>query len=205
MRVAILGGTGAFGRALAKRLHALGEEVTIGSRSADRARELAAAIGVQGAANGDAAVDADLVVLSVPSSAAEPMARKLADEIGETPLLCVASELSFTDNGVEPGREYKSLAESVAELVQSPVASGFQTLAAVRLAQHEPSDEDVLVCGEDPAKQLGLDIGARLVAGRAIDAGPLASSRGLEGMTAVLLNVNKRYRVHAGLRITGLP
>ena len=54
-------------------------------------------------------------------------------------------------------------------------------------------------------KDIALDVGARLVGGHAIDAGPLANSRGLEAMTAVLLNVNKRYRTHAGLRVTGLP
>ncbi len=205
MKVAILGGTGAFGRALAGRLQGLGEEVVIGSRDAERARELATMIGAHGATNAEAAAGADLVVLSVPSAAAEPTARDLADAIGKSPLLSVASDLRFTENGVEPGRVHRSLAESVAELVRGPVASGFQTLSAVNLAQQEPSDEDVLVCGEDPAKELALDIGGRLVAGRAIDAGPLANSRGLEGMTAVLLNVNRRYHAHAGLRITGLP
>jgi NADPH-dependent F420 reductase len=205
VKVAILGGTGAFGRALAGRLHALGEEVVIGSRVEQRARELASVLGTGGAANDRAVGDADLIVLSVPSSAALRTARELADAIGETPLLSVASDLRFTEHGVEPGREHRSLAEEVAEIVNGPVASGFQTLSAVNLAAPEPSDEDALVCGADPAKALALDLGARLVAGRAIDAGPLASSRGLEGMTAVLLNVNKRYHAHAGLRITGLP
>ena len=205
MKIAILGGTGAFGRSLAERLHTLGEDVLIGSRDEQRARELASVIGAAGATNHEAASGAELVVLAVPSSAALDTARDLASAIGETPLLCVASDVRFTENGVEPGRESRSLAEDVAEIVQAPVASGFQTLSAANLAKSEPSDEDVLVCGIDPAKSIALELGARLVAGHAIDAGPLANSRGLEAMTAVLLNVNKRYRVHAGLRITGLP
>jgi hypothetical protein len=205
VRVAILGGTGAFGRVLGERLHALGEEVVIGSRDARRARELAAVLGVEGASNDEAAVGADLVVLSVPSSAAVETVRRLVEVIGESPLLCVASDLRFTADGVEPGRESRSLAEEVAELLRGPVASGFQTLGAANLAAPEPPDQDVLVCGNSsPAKERALDLGGRLVAGRAIDAGPLANSRALEGMTAVLLNVNRRYRVHAGIRLTGL-
>lgn len=206
MRIAILGGTGPFGRALASRLRDLGEEVVLGSRDANRARELATVLGVQGTTNEEAVADVDLVVLSVPSSAALATARDLADAIGQTPLLCVASDLRFTDNGVEPGRDHRSLAEDVAEILQGPVASGYQSLGAATLAGSDPPDEDVFVSGDDPAaKDPALELGARLVGGHAIDAGPLANSRGLEAMTAVLLNVNRRYRTHAGLRVTGLP
>lgn len=205
MRVAILGGTGVFGRALATRLVDAGEEVTIGSRDETRAKELAVVLGVQGATNEDAVAGADLVVLSVPSSAALATARDLAGAIGQTPVLCVASDLRFTENGVEPGRDSRSLAEDVAEILEGPVASGFQSLGAATLAGADRPDEDAFVAGEDsPAKSLALELGGRIVAGRAIDAGPLANSRGLEAMTAVLLNVNKRYRTHAGLRVTGL-
>ena len=159
MRIAILGGTGAFGRALAERLVGLGEDVAIGSRDPVRARELGAVIGASAAANADAPEGADLVVLSVPSSAALDTARELAGSIGEIPLLCVASDLRFTDDGVEPGRELRSLAEDVAEILPGPVASGFQTLSAVNLARPELSDEDVFVCGAEAAKKPSLDIG----------------------------------------------
>jgi NADPH-dependent F420 reductase len=206
MRIAILGGTGPFGRALASRLRDLGEDVVLGSRDANRARELATVLGVQGSTNEEAVSGADLVILSVPSSAALATARDLADAIGETPLLCVASDLRFTKKGVEPGREYRSLAEDVAEILEGPVASGYQSLGAASLDGPKPLDEDVFVSGDDSAaKEQALELGARLVAGHAIDAGPLANSRGLEAMTAVLLNVNRRYRTHAGLRVTGLP
>ena len=206
MRVAILGGTGAFGRALAASLTRLGEDVVLGSRDPQRASELAAVLGVDGKANADAAADAELVVLSVPSRAALPTARDLAGRIGDTPLLCVASDLRFTDNGVEPGRDSRSLAEEVADLLEGPVASGYQSLAAASLLQPTPPDEDVFVCGDDPAaKEPALALGARLVGGRAIDAGPLANSRGLEAMTSVLLNINRTYGAHAGFRVTGLP
>jgi 8-hydroxy-5-deazaflavin:NADPH oxidoreductase len=205
MRVAILGGTGSFGRALAEKLHTLGEDVVIGSRDASRAKEIAAVIGVEGAANEDAVQGADLVVLAVRSNAALETARALAPALGETPLLCVASDLTFTDNGVLPGRQTYSLAEHVAGIVDAPVAAGLQTLPAIHLTQAEPPDEDALICGDDPrAKEPSLELAARLVGGRAIDAGPLANARALEGMTAVILNVNRRYKAHAGIRLVGL-
>jgi 8-hydroxy-5-deazaflavin:NADPH oxidoreductase len=206
MRIAILGGTGVFGRALASSLRDLGEDVTIGSRDETRAKELAVVLGVQGATNENAVADADFVVLSVPSSATIATARELASAIGETPVLCVASHLRFTENGVEPGRESRSLAEDLAEVLSGPIASGYQSLGASKLAGPDRPDQDAFVAGDDsPAKTIALELGERIVAGRAIDAGPLANSRGLEAMTAVLLNVNRRYRTNAGLRVTGLP
>jgi 8-hydroxy-5-deazaflavin:NADPH oxidoreductase len=206
MRLAILGGTGTFGRALAERVHALGEEVVIGSRDASRANEIAAVLGVEGAANEDAVEGADLVVLAVRSNAALETARALAPALGTTPLLCVASDLTFTENGVLPGRRTDSLAEHIDRIVEAPVAAGLQSLAAAHLTQPDPPEEDVLVCGDDPrAKDPSLELAGRLVSGRAIDAGPLANARALEGMTAVILNVNRRYHAHAGIRLVGLP
>jgi NADPH-dependent F420 reductase len=206
MKIAILGGTGPFGRALATRLRDIGEDVTIGSRDETRAKQLAVVLGVKGAKNEDAVVGVDLIVLAVPSTATLATAGELARAIGETPVLCVASDLRFTEDGVEPGREQRSLAEDLADVLSGPVASGFQSLGSATLAGPEPPDEDAFVAGDDwTAKRMALELGERIVAGRAIDAGPLANSRALEAMTAVLLNVNRRFRTHAGLRITGLP
>jgi NADPH-dependent F420 reductase len=206
VRVAIVGGTGGFGRALAQRASRVGVDAVIGSRDPERARELAIALGVDGGANEEIVRDADLVVLSTRSNAALETARQLADAIGTTPLLCVASDLAFTKAGVIPGRLGRSLAEEVADVVAAPLAAGFQSLAAAHLMQLQPPDEDVLVCGDDErAKTAALELGDLLVGGRAIDAGPLANARALEAMTAVILNVNKRYGGHAGLHLTGLP
>lgn len=204
MRVAIVGGTGAFGRAIAKRLHELGkDEVSVGSRDADRGRGAAEELGVYGGHNEEVVRDADLVVLAVKSNATLETARELADAIGTTPVLCVASDLRFTEAGVLPGKHQGSLAEEVARLVRAPVASGLQSFAAANLAEGDPGD--ALVCGDDDrAKALALELAGRL-GDRAIDVGPLGNSRALEGMTAVILNVNKRYKAHAGIRLTGLP
>jgi NADPH-dependent F420 reductase len=206
MKVAIVGGTGAFGRALAARLRDLDFEVAVGSRQHQRGRERGVELGVRGGSNEEIVEDADLVVLAVKSNAALDTARELADAIGETPVLCVASDLLFTDDGVLPGRESRSLAEELAETIAAPVASGLQSVSAVELAGRDAPDQDALVCGDDPrAKELALGLAGKLVAGRAVDVGPLANSRALEAMTAVILNVNKQYKAHAGVRLTGLP
>jgi 8-hydroxy-5-deazaflavin:NADPH oxidoreductase len=204
MKVAIIGGTGAFGRALAKRLHEIGtDEILIGSRDAERARASATELGVTGGRNDEIVTGADIVVLAVKSNATLETARELAAAIGTTPLLCVASDLRFTDAGVLPGRHQGSLAEEVARIVRGPVASGLQSFAAANLVEGDPGD--ALICGgDDRAKELSLELAGR-VADRAIDVGPLENSRALEGMTAVILNVNKRYKAHAGIRLTGLP
>jgi NADPH-dependent F420 reductase len=205
VRVALVGGTGAFGRALAVRLAGADLDVTIGSRDAERARDTAATLGVDGAQNADAVAGADLAVLTVKADAALDTARELGGALGRTPLLCVASELRFAKDGVRPSQEARSLAERVAELVEGPVVAGLHSLAAATLGADEAPDEDAFVCGDDAeAKELALAIAGRLVAGRAVDAGPLACARALEGMTAVIVNVNRRYKAHAGIRVTGL-
>jgi 8-hydroxy-5-deazaflavin:NADPH oxidoreductase len=204
LKVAIVGGTGVFGRALGARWREAGLDVWIGSRDPARAEQIAAVIGASGAANEDVAREAEFVVLAVQSSAAIDTARELAGAIGDTPVLCVASDLRFTKTEVLPARKQGSVAEDVAVLLGGPVVSGYQALPAAELARPEPLDQDVLVCGDDDeAKEIALDLGEKLVSGRAIDAGPLVNARALEGMTAVILHVNRRYRVVAGLRLTG--
>jgi len=204
VRIAIVGGTGAFGRALATRLGEIGDdEVVIGSRDEQRAQATAQELGVSGGLNEKIVAEADLVILAVKSNAALQTAAELAAAIGTTPVLCVASDLRFSDEGVLPGRHQGSLAEEVARIVRAPVASGLQSFAAANLLEGDPGD--ALVCGrDDRAKELALELAGR-IASRAIDVGPLENSRALEGMTAVILNVNKRYHGHAGIRLTGLP
>ena len=204
MKVAIVGGTGAFGRALATRLAEIGrDDVVVGSRDPERGRSTAEELGVAGGRNQEVVRDVDLVVLAVKSNATLETAAELADAIGKTPVLCVASDLRFTEAGVLPGRHQGSLAEEVARLVRGPVVSGFQSFAAANVVQGDPGD--ALICGKDSdAKTLALELAEHLGA-RGIDAGPLANSRALEGMTSVILNVNRRYKAHAGIRLTGLP
>ena len=204
MKVAIVGGTGDFGLALAHQLVAAGHDVVIGSRDVERAHAKAAEAGARGAANEDAVRGVELVVLAVKAEAALHTAAYLADEFGSTPVLSVASELRFTKQGVYPGEDGRSLAEQTQELLKAPVVAGLHSLAAVSLA-HGKAEGDTLVCGDHAdAKELALALAGAVVTGRALDAGPLASARALEGMTAVIVNLNKRYRAHAGVQITGL-
>jgi 8-hydroxy-5-deazaflavin:NADPH oxidoreductase len=206
VRVAIVGGTGPFGTALATRLRESVHVVVLGSRDAERAVAAAQELGVEGAENADAVRDADLVVLATKAEATVDTARALRDAIGAAPVLSVASELHFTPSGVLPAPELQSLAERVQAEVDGPVLAGLHSLAARTLGKEKPPDEDAFVCGDDDdAKALALELAAGLVTGRALDAGPLASARVLEGLTAVIVNLNKRYRGHAGIRVTGLP
>lgn len=193
MKVAIVGGTGKFGQALARRLAEQGDEVVIGSRDAERAQAIAAELGATGASNEDAVVGVELVVLAVDASAALGTAQALRAAIADTPVLSVASELWV--------RGERSLAERIADELDAPVAAGLHTVAAKTVGH----DQDALVCGDDErAKGLALELAGRAVAGRSLDAGQLKNARALEGLTGVVVAVNKRYKAHAGVRLTGL-
>jgi hypothetical protein len=198
MKVAIVGGTGAFGLALARRLVEAGDEVMIGSRDAERAQEKASEVGAAAGATNEWAVSGvDLVVLATNAAGTLSTAADLAQPIGGTPVLSVASDLRSTDS--------LSLAQRTQDLLDGSVVAGLHSLAAGKLAHGRP-DEDAFVCGDDEdAKALALELAGKVVAGRALDAGPLTSARALEGMTAVIVNLNKRYKGHAGIRVTGLP
>jgi NADPH-dependent F420 reductase len=189
---------------VAKRLVEAGIDVVIGSRDPERARAAAAEVGGEGAGNDDAVRGADLVLFAVKADAAVESAAELRQSIGSTPVLSVCAELAFGPGGVKPTSEATSIARRIQDELDAPVAAGLHSLAASNLAE-APPDEDAFVCGDDEvAKGLALELAGRLVSGRAVDCGPLASARALEGMTAVIVNVNKRYKAHAGLRLTGL-
>ena len=121
-------------------------------------------------------------------------------------MLSVAAELSFGPNGVVPTADARSVAARIQDVVDGPVVAGLHSLAARNLGSDEPPEEDVLVCGDDAdAKEVVLELGERITAGRAVDCGPLAWARALEGLTAVIVNVNRRYKAHAGVRLSGFP
>ena len=144
MRVAIVGGTGDFGLALAARLVEAGDEVVIGPRDAKRAQEKAREVGASGGATNDEAVSAvDLVVLATKADGTLDTAASLAGALGVTPVLCVASDLR--------SKEPVSLAERTQELVQAPVVAGLHSLAAGKLAHGRPDESSLTVAVSAPA------------------------------------------------------
>lgn len=195
--IGIVGGTGDFGQGLAGRLRALGEEVILGSRTPHD----------EFVSNAEATEQSDMVFLSIPPDGVEFMCRHLADELAGRIVVSVASPVVFV--GGRPAAEPDEL--SLAEKAQRAaprcrVVGGFHTVSAKALARVEdPLDEDVLLCADDAeAKEEVAALAERLVNGRAVDAGPLMVARWLEPLTAVLLNVNRNYRVQSGVRITGI-
>ena len=145
------------------------------------------------------------MILATKAEAVVETAAGLREAIGATPVLSVAAELTFGPDGVVPTTEATSVASRIQEVVDGPVVAGLHSLAARNLGGDAPPEEDALVCGDDAdAKAVVLELAGRITAGRAVDCGPLASARALEGLTAVIVNVNKRYKAHAGIRVTGV-
>jgi 8-hydroxy-5-deazaflavin:NADPH oxidoreductase len=195
--IGIVGGTGDFGQGLAERLRRLGEDVQLGSRTP---RD-------EFVSNRDCAAKASIVFLSVPPEGLVEMCGNLAAILDGKIVVSVASPIVFTDGkpAAEPGA--LALAELAAQAAPGArMVGGFHTVSAKALARvDEPLDEDVLLCGDDEqAKAVVAELAERLVEGRAVDAGRLEVARWLEPLTAVLLNVNRRYKVSSGVKVTGL-
>jgi NADPH-dependent F420 reductase len=196
--IGIVGGSGDFGQGLAERLRRAGEEVVIGSRTP---RD-------DFVSNPDAARACEIVFLSVPPAGVEAMAGDLAADLAGRIVVSVASPVVFRDGKPGAAPLDVSLAELVAATApEARVVAGFHTVSARALADPDlPLDEDVLLAGDDEdAKSVIGELAERLVAGRAVDCGRLEVARWLETLTAVLLNINRRYKANAGIRVTGLP
>jgi NADPH-dependent F420 reductase len=214
--IAIVGGTGPQGKGLAYRLAGAGHEVVLGSRDEERARasadelavRLPASASISGATNLEAARKADVVLLAVPYDGHDELVASLNDVVAGKIVISCVNPLGFDRFGafgleVEQG----SAAESAAALLpESTVVGAFHHLSAVTLITDEPLTEDVLVCGDDhAAKQVVIEL-ARAVTGQpGVDAGRLRLARQLEPLTAVLISVNRVYKTHSGIRVTGLP
>ncbi len=196
--IGIVGGTGDFGQGLAERLRRIGEEVELGSRTPHD----------EFVSNRDCAEDADIVFLSVPPAGVRDMCLSLADNLEGKIVVSVASPIVFEDGKAGAAVGDVSLAELAAQAApRARVVAGFHTVSAKALARvDDPLDEDVILCGDDEeAKAVVGALAERLVEGRAVDAGRLEVARWLEPLTAVLLNVNRRYKVSSGVRVTGIP
>ena len=212
--VAILGGTGPQGRGLALRLAKAGHTVVIGSRDSARAQEVAESLApgedlhLSGAGNAEAASGAEIVVVAVPWDAHEPTLKGLVSELEGRIVVDVVNPITFDALGPVglPVAEGSAAEQAQALLPGSSVVSGFHHVSAKHLLDESESvDTDVMICGDDrAAKDRAMALAEAIPGVRAVDAGPLRLSRFLEGMTSVLLSINKGYRTTTGVRLTHL-
>jgi hypothetical protein len=215
MHIGFIGGTGPEGKGLAYRFALAGHDVIIGSRSAERAQEAAAEIveratgaNVRGAENIDAARDGEIVVLTVPYDAQAATLPPLAEVIGSKTVVSTGVPMAFADGSASlVAVPEGSAAEQVLTLLPNArVVGAFQNLGAKKLWGEKPLDQDVIVCGGDAvAKSSVMELAEQIAGIRAVDGGSLASSRYVEAITVLLVSVNKRYKVTAGVKIAGLP
>jgi NADPH-dependent F420 reductase len=217
--IPIIGGSGAFGYGLAVRWARAGEEVVIGSRKLERATEAAERVAaaahgakVEGLENADAAKRGPVVFLTVPFRAQSETLTNLKGALSAeqilvdctVPLAAAVSGKATRTLGVWQG----SAAEQAQEMAPDGVTviSALHSMSAAALAEGDPMEEDVLVCGDRRADKARV---ARLIERieglRAVNAGPLEMARIAEALTAMLIAINSRYKARAGIRVTGLP
>jgi len=209
LRVGVLGGTGEQGRGLARRLALAGHVVVIGSRDASRAAAIASeiGIGVQGLSNHDCADGADVVIVAVPWDGHTALLESLRDVLtGKVVVDCV-NPLGFDKQGAFALRvDEGSAAEQAAGILTgSRVVAAFHHISAVLLLDEsvDSIDTDVLVLGDDrEATDIVQALAGRIPGMRGVYAGRLRNAGQVEAMTANLISINRRYKAHAGVRIT---
>lgn len=214
-RIAILGGTGPEGVGLAMRLAQAGEEIVVGSRQASRATDAAAQISaavpgarVSGDVNEAVVGDADYVVLSFPFEGLTPFLTEHGDKLSGKIVIDIINPL-VVKRGVfsvppVPEGSAGELAQQLAP--KARVVAAFKTLSAEHLKEvHEPLHGDVLLCGADAeAKQVVAELVRRIPNLRPLDAGAMVNSRAIEHITAMLLNLNRRYKATTSIQILGI-
>lgn len=223
-RIAIIGGTGDQGKGLALRWARAGFEIILGSRDRERARtasaEMRAMLNASGACdinpdaatNADAAAAASIIVLTIPFAAHISTLKEIREKIKAGSLIVDVTVPLETAVGGKPTRALGVWAGSAAEQCRElapegvQVVSAFQNVAADALTRLDREVEcDIIVCGDDKeAKQRARPLVAAIPGCRYIDGGPLANSRTVEAITALLIGFNIRYKTHTGLRITGI-
>ena len=215
LSIAVLGGTGKEGKGLAYRWAKAGYHVFIGSRSADKAKAAAQDLWkmlegnvlVEGLSNQEAAQIADIIVLTVPYSAHRDTLELMKDLLKGKLLIDVTVPIvspKITKVQMPPAG---SAAQEAKQILgeDAVVAAAFHNISHEHLLQDQDVECDVLVTGtskEARAEALKLVTAAGLIGW---DAGPIENSVVLEGLTSVLLNINKQYgSTHAGIKITGV-
>jgi NADPH-dependent F420 reductase len=215
MRIGIVGGTGKEGTGLGTRWALAGHEVLIGSRDPARARGRAAELGarapgarVRGMSNVEVVGAADVVVLTVPASGLRTTLPELREACRGKVVISTVVPLTFGGGRLFTPPAQGSSAEEVQDLLgpEARVVGAFHHIAAHELeADEHPLDCDLLLCGGDAAaKALVTELGASMGL-RAVDVGALTNAGPIEGITAVLATINRRYKLkNSGIKITGL-
>jgi hypothetical protein len=217
--IPIIGGTGSLGYGLAVRWAQAGEQIVIGSRQAERATEAAdrvrAATGdaqVEGLENAEAVARGPIVFLTVPFRAQSETLTNLKEALqaGQilvdctVPTAAAISGKASRTIGVWQGSAAQQAEEMVPDGVT--VISALHTVSAAALAEGDPVDEDVLICGDRKADKARVAALVERIDGlRAVNAGALEMARIAETLTPLLISINARYKARAGIRITGLP
>lgn len=209
MTVGVLGGTGEQGRGLAQRLARAGNPVVIGSRSAERAADIAGSIGanVRGDSNEGAAAQADVIIVAVPWDGHRELLSSLASELAGKIVVDCVNPLGFDKQGafalaVDEG---SAAQQAASVLPDSRVVAAFHHISAVLLLDDsvESIDTDVLVLGDDrEATDIVQALAGRIPGIRGIYGGKLRNAGQVEAFTANLISMNRRYKSHAGVRIT---
>jgi len=209
MNVSVLGGTGEQGRGLAQRLARAGQSVMIGSRSADRAQSIAAEIGsgVAGGSNEDAARFGDIVIVAVPWDGHRELLESLASDLAGKIVVDCVNPLGFDKQGAFalPVDEGSAAQQAASVLPDSSVVAAFHHISAVLLLDDSVSsiETDVLVLGDDrDATDAVQALAGRIDGIRGIYGGRLRNAGQVEAFTANLISMNRRYKVHAGIRVT---
>lgn len=209
LTVGVLGGTGEQGRGLARRWAASGLAVIIGSRDADRARQVAddLGFGCRGEDNRTCAASADVVLAAVPWAGHSDLLAGLRDELAGKIVIDCVNPMGFDKRGAHslPVEEGSAGEQAAVLLPESTVVAAFHHVSAVKLLDPavEAVECDVLVAGEDRAATDTVQALANRIPGmRGIYAGRLRNAGQLEALTANLISINRRYRVHASLKIT---
>jgi 8-hydroxy-5-deazaflavin:NADPH oxidoreductase len=213
LEVAVLGGTGDQGRGLASRLAAAGHPIVIGSRSAERAAAAAAELGgppaIRGMTNEAAARAADVVIVAVPYEGHRELLASLAEPLAGKIVIDCVNPVAFDNRGCYPlpVAEGSAAEQAAAVLPGSLVVGAFHHVSAVLLLDPEVAkiDLDVLVLGDDrAATDLVQALAARIPGVRGVYGGRLRNCWQVEAFTANLVSINRRYKAHAGLRITDI-
>ncbi|MFI6053560.1 NADPH-dependent F420 reductase [Streptomyces violascens] len=207
--VGVLGGTGDQGRGLAYRLARAGQKVIIGSRAAERARTAAdeLGLGIEGADNAECARRSDIVIVAVPWDGHAKTLEALREELAGKLVVDCVNPLGFDKQGayaLKP-EEGSAAQQAAALLPDSRVTAAFHHLSAVLLqdASIEEIDTDVMVLGEVRADtELVQALAGRIPGMRGVFAGRLRNAHQVESLVANLISVNRRYKAHAGLRVT---